>query len=274
MAKEKINISKEEATKVADEIIKQRLSSIAGNDDIIEMSDGSSKKGEGDGQKIESPIDKESANILNNMDNKGSLGLSEFDTALSSDKPIEAEENIEIASKIELDKMIEEDEEGEDSKIDNKTAYSDRDGEPVVDMVKTFEEKMLDAGMSKDLAIDMILQLADTGHVEEQISLFGGRIVCKVKSPKMIDSAKFIDMLDEEEMNTPAKVEFYLNLYSMSAILIKYGDTDLSELSMRQRTKWIEEHIPTVMYKSLLPRIQKFHLKIELLSSDEVANFF
>ncbi len=272
MAKEKVEISKEEATKAADEIIKQRLSDIAGKNDTIEMSDGSLIKGDGSGQEIESPIDEESANMLG-VNDKGSLGLSGFDTAISNDKNSETKEKIEVASNIELDKMVEE-EEAKDDNIENKTAYSDREVEPVVDMVKTFEEKMSDAGMSKDSAIDLILQLADTGYIEEQISLFGGRIVCSVKSPKMIDSAKFIDMLDEEEMNTPAKVEFYLNLYSMSAILTRYGDTDLSELSMRQKTKWIEENIPTVMYKSLLPKIQKFHLKIELLSSDEVANFF
>lgn len=280
------NISKEEAKKRADEIIQNRLKEIAGENDEIVTKNGHTTMGSGKGKHIEAPIDKESASMLRDS---GSLGLSSFSTLGEvSDEGTESSpernkhdnmdnEETKVASQAELEAMIkksEKEEELEPKEKENKVAYADREEDPIVDMTKTFEERMDEVGLSRDEAIDLILQLTDNGYIEEVISIFGGKVVCIVRSPKMIDSANFIDLLDEEQMNTPAKVEFYLNLYSMAAVLMKYNNNNLSDMDIKERSQWIEENIPTVIYKAILPKVQKFHLKIELLSSDEVADFF
>lgn len=280
------NISKEEAKKRADEIIQNRLKEIAGENDEIVTKNGHITMGSGKGKHIEAPIDKESASMLRDS---GSLGLSSFSTLGEvSEEGTESSpernkhdnmdnEETKVASQAELEAMIkksEKEEELEPKEKENKVAYADREEDPIVDMTKTFEERMDEVGLSRDEAIDLILQLTDNGYIEEVISIFGGKVVCIVRSPKMIDSANFIDLLDEEQMNTPAKVEFYLNLYSMAAVLMKYNNNNLSDMDIKERSQWIEENIPTVIYKAILPKVQKFHLKIELLSSDEVADFF
>ncbi len=281
MIEEKINISKEEASKAADEIIRQRLQEIAGDGDVIETNDGSVSIGSGTGVNVDTPIDNKSEKIVDADNEK--LGLSGFSSLSESEnkdkkiaKDTEEYENpneLKMASQLELDNINKEP--AEDKSIENKKSYQDRDEESQVeDKALFFEKQMEDAGLSKDSAIDLILQLTDSGRISEEVSLFNGRIKCQLESPKMIDSSSFIDLIDEEDMKTTAKVEFYLNLFSMAAILIEYNGNNIKELSLKQRVEWIETNIPTVIYKVLLPKIQKFHLKIELLSSEEVANFF
>jgi len=144
----------------------------------------------------------------------------------------------------------------------------------VMDKKESIEDKLKELGLSKDEVMDMIFQLTDDGYIEERVSLYGGRLTALFRSPKMIDTAIFIDIMDEEEMNTPAKVEFYVNLYSLASILIRYKGENLEGMSIKERAKWIEENIPTALYKVILKKGLEFLRKVELLSSEEVANFF
>jgi hypothetical protein len=90
----------------------------------------------------------------------------------------------------------------------------------------------------------------------------------------MVDSANFIDVMDEEQMNTPAKVEFYLNLFSVAAIMVRYNSKNMEKMTIEDRASWIEENIPTILYRMLLPKALDFHRKLDILSSEEVADFF
>lgn len=268
--------------KIADEIIKKRLEEIAGEGDIITQ-DGVDKTGSGEGKHIEIEEDEESKKIFE----KSGLGLNSFDSLSDvntssapepDDSGIDIVDAVDVEGSDEVADEISPSSKQAEKKVDaNKVAYADRekdDESRVVDKTKDIEAELEALGISKDEVIDLIFQLTDDGYIDEHVSLFGGRLRAVFKSPKMIDSAKFIDMMDDEEMNTPAKVEFYINLYSLAAILVKYKDVDLSKKDIRDRVKWIEENIPTVMYKAILPKAMEFHRKIELLSSEEVANFF
>jgi hypothetical protein len=133
---------------------------------------------------------------------------------------------------------------------------------------------MKSIGLSKDEVVDSILQLTDDGYIEDTINFLKGRIKTVFRSPKMIDSADFIDMLDEEQMNTPAKVEFYVNLFSLAAVLVHYNDKDMVTMRIEDRVSWIEENVPTVIFRIILPKALEFHTKLDILSSEEVADFF
>lgn len=139
---------------------------------------------------------------------------------------------------------------------------------------KSIEEKMEELGMSKDIAIDMIMMLSDSGYIEEDLSLFGGRFKAKFRTAKITDSKRFVDLFDALEINTQAKGEYYLNLYSLASILIEFNGKKLDDGDITARAKWIEEELPVPIYKTLIEKGNEFHSKIEILNSDEVADFF
>ena len=159
----------------------------------------------------------------------------------------------------------------------SKTAFADRDNDEVddiEDITETVEDKMTALGISKDQVMEMILQLTDDGFIEEALSFFKGRITIVLRSANMRTSSEFMMLLDDESLQSPAKIEYFLSLYSAAAVLEKYNDTDLSQMSVAERVDWIEVHVPTVIFKIINEKITAFHKKIEILGSDEVANFF
>ena len=138
----------------------------------------------------------------------------------------------------------------------------------------TIEEKLKRIGITKDQAIDYIMQLSDNGFVEEDISIFGGKFKAKFKTAKISDTRKFVELFDAMDINTQAKAEYYLNLYALASILEEYNGNKLEADDIVERADWIEEHIPVPVYKTLLFEANKFHAKIELLGSEEIADFF
>ncbi len=147
--------------------------------------------------------------------------------------------------------------------------------DPSLDIPKqTIEERLNDIGLSKDMAIEMILELSDTGYIEEDVTMFGGKFKAKFRTAKITDSKKFVDLFDSMDINTQAKGEYYLNLYALASILIEFNGEKLDESDVVARAEWIEEKLPVPIYKGLIDRANKFHAKIELLNSDEVADFF
>lgn len=251
----------------ADEIISTRLADLASGikEEKYADVDLTEKIKEHSAEKKESKTEKSG----NTNEEPQSFGFKEFST---TDTETEEPKKPEIKHE-EDDPFSSEKEES----LGKKVAYADREKEKASqyrDAMPSVRQKMEDIGLSKDSAIDLILQLTDTGYIEESFSLLGGRVKGVLRSPKMKDSASFVDVFDETDMNTQAKVEFYLALFSAAAVLHSYGDNLLGEMSIKERTKWIEENIPTVIYKVMLPSIQKFNEQIELLSSQEVSDFF
>ncbi len=144
----------------------------------------------------------------------------------------------------------------------------------ILEKKKTIEEKMEELGMSKDIAIDMIMELSDSGYITEKFTLFGGKFTAEFKTAKIADTKRFVDLFDAMDVNTQAKAEYYLNLYALASILDNFNGDFLDSDDIVARANWIEEKIPVPLYKKLLDTANKFHAKIELLSSEEVANFF
>jgi hypothetical protein len=120
----------------------------------------------------------------------------------------------------------------------------------------------------------MVMQLSDYGYIEEEVSILNGKIKAVFRTSKMKDSREFVETFDKMNVNTRVKTEYYINLFALASVLIKYKDEDLSSLSIIERIRWIEDNLAAPIYKILLDKSSVFLEKIELLSSDEVANFF
>lgn len=141
----------------------------------------------------------------------------------------------------------------------------------------TIDEKMELLGLTKDQVIDMIISLSDDGYIEDDVSIFGGKFSAKFRTSKLTDTKRFIDMFDAMDINTQAKTEYYLNLYALASILLEFNGKKVDEEvdgDVIRRASWIEKNIPTPIYKTLIDEANKFHQKIELLNSKEVADFF
>ena len=140
--------------------------------------------------------------------------------------------------------------------------------------VYTFEDKLEYLKMSKDDIMSMILEISDNGYIEEKTSVFGNNIEVMFKSSSLGNSEDFIEMFDKLTVNTQAKAEYYLNLYSLASILVKYKGKDIEYLGVEDRAGWIRDNIPVPIYKTLLRESSNFHSKIEMLSSEDVRDFF
>ena len=136
------------------------------------------------------------------------------------------------------------------------------------------DEAMSKLGISKEDVFELIMEISDNGFIREEHELFGGAVKVEFKTSTLKDSSSFINLFDGLAINTQAKAEYYLNLYSVAGILEMYKDTDLSEMEVTERAGWVEENIPTPIYKTILREAAKFHMKIEILGSEEVADFF
>jgi len=147
---------------------------------------------------------------------------------------------------------------------------------PGIDVPKpmTIAQAMEELGISKDEVIAMILDLTDKGFIEEEEELFHGKVKIKFRTSKLSDSGKFIDMFDGLTINKQAKAEYFLNLYSLTGILAEYNGEDLWDMEVNDRAEWVSDNIPVPIYRFLLEKATKFHAKIELLGSKEVADFF
>jgi len=187
---------------------------------------------------------------LNSLSSSAGEGM-KIDSSVFSGKPTDSEDNTNEPSLDELAKELETQQ--EESSI---------------------EEKMERLGMTKDQAIDYIMQLSDNGYVEDSVSIFSGKFKALFRTAKISDTRRFVEMFDELDINTQSKAEYFLNLYSLASILRKYRDTSLEDMDIHERAKWIEDNLPTPIYKALLIEATKFHAKIELLGSEEVADFF
>ena len=280
------DISQAEAKAIGDDIIAQRLRKIAGEGDII-VNNGQVTKGVGDGEEIPEVIDPESAKIMG-----GGLGLGAFKRGSGTksetpeQKPIERATikpvNAAEVSGVGLNNKVQEDKDTNEDAT-TKIAYADREDEEktVKDVKETATQAMERLGMSKDVAIDWIFQLSDKGYVEEKFVEFSGRISAVFRAQDVGDSAEFIELMDDEDMTSPARIAFFLNLYSVAIILHSYNGEPVGgwmekdkASSLQKRAEWVKENIPTAIFSILLKKAKDFHQKMDLLASPEVADFF
>jgi hypothetical protein len=90
----------------------------------------------------------------------------------------------------------------------------------------------------------------------------------------MRDSRDFVETFDNMNIKTEVKSEYYINLFALASVLLKYQDEDFSDMSIIERIQWIEDNMSSPVYKMLLARGTLFLEKVDLLSSKEVADFF
>ena len=140
--------------------------------------------------------------------------------------------------------------------------------------VETFEQRMKRLKITKDDIFDMVMQLSDDGYIEEDVSILNGKITAVFRTSKMKDSREFVETFDKMNINTRVKTEYYINLFALASVLVQYKNEDLSEMSIIERIRWIEDNLASPIYKILLDRSSIFLEKVELLSSEEVADFF
>ena len=138
----------------------------------------------------------------------------------------------------------------------------------------SFEYRMKNLGLTKDDIMDMVLQLSDDGYIEEEVRILDGKITALFRTSKMKDSREFVETFDEMNVNTRVKTEYYINLFALASVLARYKDQILSDMTIIERIRWIEDNLAAPIYKILLDKSSKFLEKIELLSSEEVADFF
>jgi len=138
----------------------------------------------------------------------------------------------------------------------------------------SFEYRMKSLGLTKDDIMDMVLQLSDDGYIEEEVRILDGKITALFRTSKMKDSREFVETFDEMNVNTRVKTEYYINLFALASVLARYKDQILSDMTIIERIRWIEDNLAAPIYKILLDKSSKFLEKIELLSSEEVADFF
>ena len=187
------------------------------------------------------------------------------------DKDLLKELEIQTGGPVNIDDSkfeVREETEDDLASLETKSAGIEMPEEP------TIEEKMAAVGISKDEVVEMILQLSDDGFIERDISFFGGKFKAKFKTSTLNDTKDFISMFDKLEASTQAKAEYYMNLYSLAAILNSYNEHETLSDDIIERAKWIENHIPVPIYKALLAEASKFHSSIEVLNEKEVASFF
>ena len=272
-----------------DELIEKALKEIAGEGDEIVFK-GKKYRGEGQGIDFEIEEDEESAQIAGS-----GFGLKSFSTSSQNKKEEVFQDNHQTTIKQDKEEQIMQQGNKQDAdpamqkfeaqfnqkpvkEIKQVQVNESSEESQLVDKTNDIRSRIKEIGLSEDEVIDLIFQLTDYGYIEETVSLFKGRVKALFRSPKVIDSVSFIDKLDEEQIETPAKAEFYMGLYSLAAILEGYQDRrikqDLSSLSLEDRVKWIEENLSTVVYQALLREGKKFHNKLELLMREEVADFF
>jgi hypothetical protein len=120
----------------------------------------------------------------------------------------------------------------------------------------------------------MILQLSDQGYIEESIEVLGGAITATFRTSKMRDSRQFVETFDQMDISTRVKTEYYINLFALGSVLVRYRDQDLSDLDIIERIRWIEDNLAAPIYKALLNQSSIFLEKTELLTDEQVARFF
>ncbi len=260
-----------------DELIKGKLMELAGDGDILEI--GGEKTVVSNGLNSKSfglPEGSDKRSKVQEKDEKKSdvgLNLSGFSSSSDDQEEIVDAVDVEGVEASNTDSAEEIQKEGE---FVAKIAYEDRkeDRQQTEDNTIDIETRMKNLGMSKDEAMDLIFQLTDDGYIEESYSFFKGRIKIKVRSASMGRSTEFMSLISEDDMESPIKIEFFMGLFSLAAVLVQYNDTDLSKMSVEKRVEWIEENIATILYKIISEKVKEFHEKIDILGSEEVANFF
>ena len=139
---------------------------------------------------------------------------------------------------------------------------------------ESFEDKLKRLQIDRDDISDMILQLSDQGYIEENIAVLGGTITATFRTSKMRDSRQFVETFDQMDISTRVKTEYYINLFALGSVLIRYKDHDLSDLDIIERIRWIEDNLAAPIYKALLNQSSIFLEKTELLTDEQVARFF
>ena len=136
-----------------------------------------------------------------------------------------------------------------------------------------FESEMRLLKMDKDDILDMILQLSDNGEIRKNVSAFGGRVEAVLVSTKLSDTREFVTFFDKLGAKTQVMIDYYYNIYTLAQFLTEYKGETL-DTDIHKKVKFIENTIPVPVYKSLHKEALKFARKSELLTFDEVADFF
>lgn len=136
----------------------------------------------------------------------------------------------------------------------------------------TVESEMKRLNISKDDIFDMIASIADNGFYEEKVELFGGRVSAVFRSTNVGEQKRFVELMNSLGGATRMRVDFGYNHLTMSTILREYNGENTGDTT-EERAKFVES-IPTPVYQAVLDKLFLFSAKVNLLSTEEVLDFF
>lgn len=140
-------------------------------------------------------------------------------------------------------------------------------------LLSPFEATMQTLELSKDDIIDMAIQIAEKGFVEENVTILGGKIALVFTSGKMEDNRDFVDIFENLDARLQTTVDYKFNVYTVGLIVTKYNGESTGN-TVKERGEFIEKNVPMPIFKKILTMVSSFGRKIELLSEDEASVFF
>jgi len=140
-------------------------------------------------------------------------------------------------------------------------------------LLSEVEKEMKELGLSKDGVLAIIDALVTNGAYEEEISCLGGRIKFKLKSAKIRNSGDFVKSFSPNEVRTQLEEEFQFNLGTMAMVLVEYNGVSTGD-TLHKRMDFLEQNISSPTFKVILKEVFLFGRKMNLIGTDEVADFF
>jgi len=136
-----------------------------------------------------------------------------------------------------------------------------------------FEREMDSLNLTKDDIIDMAVQIAENGYIEEEGSLLGGKVTFTMRSGKMEDTKEFVSIFENLNATKQTTVDYSFNINTVGLLVVKYNGEDTGD-TVRDRAAFMEENIPMPVFKKILRDTQLFGRKADLISDEQASLFF
>ena len=164
----------------------------------------------------------------------------------------------------------------EDDAIDESFYEENLSGkkEKALSPKETFERGLASIGSSSDEAFDIIMEIANNGYFEKNISLFKGAVKATFRSSTLTDASLFLESIEEADLKTESRTTFFLGLFVLGAVLHSYNGKELDGESITDRVDFIKKNIPPVFFKALKMEAARFSELNEIIGSEGAADFF
>ncbi len=129
-------------------------------------------------------------------------------------------------------------------------------------------------GQTEDGVFEIIMEIANNGYFEKEVSLFKGAVKATFRSSTLTDASIFLENIENAELKTESRTSFFLGLYVLAAVLHTYGGKVVESETIEDRVEFIKKTIPPVFFKALKTEAAKFSELNEIIGSEGAADFF